>query len=471
MPNDPSINRARGGWLSRLFGRTPRAAQAPADAAPATAPVAGVNTESEGENMAMRADVVIVGAGHGGAQCAIALRQNGFAGSITLIGREAEPPYERPPLSKEYLSREKTFDRLYIRPPAFWEEKDVHLRLGTEVTAVDPAAHALTLSDGSSYGYGTLVWATGGDPRRLTCPGADLAGVHAVRTREDCDRLMGELEALTGRGLAPNIAVIGGGYIGLEAAAVLIKLGCSVTLLEALPRVLARVAGPELSAFYEAEHRAHGVDLRTGVAVEALVGSEGRVTGVMLADGSLVRADAVIVGIGVIPAVAPLLAAGADGYTQAPGGVAVDAGCRTSLPDVYAIGDCAAYACDFAEGATMRIESVQNANDQATSVAKAILGDAKPYHAFPWFWSNQYDLRLQTAGLSVGYDATVMRGDPASRSFSVIYLKAGRVIALDCVNMTRDYVQGRKLVEARACPDVAQLANPDVPLKELIPAE
>ena len=406
----------------------------------------------------MQADVVIVGAGHGGAQCAIAFRQNGFTGSIAMIGREPEPPYERPPLSKEYFAREKTFDRLYIRPPQFWEEKDIALHLGVEVTAVDPAGKVLSLSNGETCGYGQLVWATGGDPRRLSCAGAELAGIHAVRTRADCDQLMGEID-----GGVKNIVVIGGGYIGLEAAAVLTKLGCQVTLLEALPRVLARVAGPELSAFYEAEHRSHGVDLRTGVSVDSLVG-EGRVSGVKLADGSVIPADAVIVGIGIIPAVGPLIAAGAAGGN----GLDIDEFCRTSLPDVYAIGDCAAFACDYAGGTVMRIESVQNANDQATTVAKAILGDAQPYHAFPWFWSNQYDLRLQTAGLSVGYDQTVLRGDPANRAFSVVYLKGGKMIALDCVNMVKDYVQGRKLVEAGVSPDLERLADAGVPLKELL---
>jgi 3-phenylpropionate/trans-cinnamate dioxygenase ferredoxin reductase subunit len=404
-----------------------------------------------------KADVVIVGAGHGGAQCAIALRQNGFTGTIAMIGREPEPPYERPPLSKEYFAREKTFDRLYIRPPQFWGEKAVELILNVEVTAVDPQAKELSLSNGTSFGYGSLVWATGGDPRRLSCPGSDLNGLHPVRTREDCDRLMGEID-----GGVNDIVVIGGGYIGLEAAAVLTKLGCKVTLLEALPRVLARVAGEELSAFYEKEHRDHGVDLRTGVAVESLEGI-GRVSGVKLANGEVIPAEAVIVGIGIVAAVGPLILAGATGGN----GVDVDEFCRTSLPDIYAVGDCAAFACDFADGTVMRVESVQNANDQATCVAKAICGDAKPYHAFPWFWSNQYDLRLQTAGLSVGFDQTVLRGNPADRAFSVVYLKAGRVIALDCVNAVKDYVQGRKLVEARAAiaPEALQHAET---LRELL---
>jgi 3-phenylpropionate/trans-cinnamate dioxygenase ferredoxin reductase component len=403
-------------------------------------------------------DVVIVGAGHGGAQAALLLRQAGFTGRVTMIGREPEPPYERPPLSKDYLAQEKEFERLYIRPPQFWTDKDVALRLSTEVVAVDPDGQTCTLSDGSTISYGDLIWATGGDPRVLNCPGAALSGIHGVRTRADADAIMAALPDVA------HVAVIGGGYIGLEAAAVLTKLGKSVTVLEALPRVLARVAGEALSTFYEAEHRAHGVDLRTGVGVTGFAGDNGRVTGVVLADGSQVAADLAIVGIGIIPAVAPLLAAGAEGSN----GVAVDQHCQTSLPHIYAIGDCAAHANDFADGATIRLESVQNANDQAKVAVQAIMGDPQPYAATPWFWSNQYDLKLQTVGLSTGHDQTVLRGDPATRSFSVIYLKAGRVIALDCVNMIRDYVQGRKLVEARAVIDTAKLADVTVPLKEML---
>ena len=406
-----------------------------------------------------KVDVLIVGGGHAGAQCAIALRQGGFAGSVAIIGRESEPPYERPPLSKDYFAREKTFDRLYIRPPQFWAEKDIRLILNTEVVAIDPAAHTATLSTGETVAYGQLVWAAGGDPRRLSCDGADLAHVHGVRNRADADALM----ALVDAG-ARNFVVIGGGYIGLEAAAVLSKMGRKVTVLEAAPRVLARVAGPELSAFYETEHRAHGVDLRTGISGIARLLGEGKVSAVELTDGEIIPADAVIVGIGIIPAVAPLLAAGAAGAN----GVDVDDFCRTSLPDVFAIGDCAAFACDYAEGAVMRVESVQNANDQATCVAKAILGAPAPYHAFPWFWSNQYDLRLQTAGLSLGYDQAILRGDVAARSFSVVYLKAGRMIAIDSVNSVKDYVAGRKLIEAGATPDVAKLADAGVLLKDLL---
>jgi 3-phenylpropionate/trans-cinnamate dioxygenase ferredoxin reductase component len=404
-------------------------------------------------------DVVIVGAGHGGAQAAVVLRQQGFEGTIAMIGREAEPPYERPPLSKEYLAQEKPFERLYIRPRPFWAERGIEMILSCEVTAVDPVARVLTLGDGERVGYGDLIWATGGDPRKLDCHGHHLTGIHAVRTREDVDLIMRELDDVS------HVAVVGGGYIGLEAAAVLTKLGKPVTLLEALPRVLARVAGPDLSAFYEAEHRAHGVDLRTGIGVIAIEG-ETRVTGVRLADDSIVAADMVIVGIGIIPAVAPLIAAGAEGGN----GVLVDEHCRTTLAHIYAIGDCAAHANGFAEGATIRLESVQNANDQASVAAKAICGSAVPYAATPWFWSNQYDLKLQTVGLSTNHDEAVLRGDIATRSFSVVYLKAGRVIALDCVNNVRDYAQGRKLVESRTLVSAIEIADTAKPLKEFLPA-
>ncbi|WEK46458.1 MAG: FAD-dependent oxidoreductase [Candidatus Andeanibacterium colombiense] len=406
-----------------------------------------------------RYDAIIVGAGHGGAQAAIALRQNGFEGSILMIGRDREPPYERPPLSKEYLARERTFERILIRPAHFWGERDIALKLSATVTAVDAAAHSVTLESRETIGYGTLIWATGGDPRRLSCPGAKLRGIHYVRDRADADRMMAELDAG-----AKRVVVIGGGYIGLEAAAVLTKLGCQVTLLEALPRVLARVAGKDLSNFYQAEHRAHGVDLRTQAQVVAIEGKNGAVTQVILADRETVPADMVVAGIGIVPAVAPLIEAGAAGTN----GVDVDATCRTSLPDIYAIGDCAAHSNAFAEGATIRLESVQNANDMATTAAKAICGDPRPYHAVPWFWSNQYDLKLQTVGLHTTHDASVLRGDPAARSFSVIYLRKGQVIALDCVNAMKDYVQGRKLIEAGIVLPPERLADTATPLKELI---
>jgi len=402
-------------------------------------------------------DILIVGAGHAGAQAAIALRQNKFEGTIAIVGDEPEIPYERPPLSKDYLAGEKPFERILIRPATFWPEREIAMLTGKRIVSVNPRGHMVATGDGSTIGYGTLIWAAGGSPRSLICSGHDLAGVHAIRTRADVDRLMGELAATT------RVVVIGGGYIGLEAAAVLTKLGKQVTVLEALDRVLARVAGEPLSRFYEAEHRAHGVDVRLGAMVDCIAEQDGRATGVRLADGETLPCEMVIVGIGIIPSVQPLLAAGAAGGN----GVNVDAQCRTSLPDIFAIGDCALHANAFAGGAEIRLESVQNANDMANAVAKTLAGVPTDYHAVPWFWSNQYDLRLQTVGLSTGHDATVTRGDPASRSFSLLYLKQGRVIALDCVNSVRDYVQGRILVVEGKSPDPARLADTNVVLKEL----
>jgi 3-phenylpropionate/trans-cinnamate dioxygenase ferredoxin reductase subunit len=402
-------------------------------------------------------DVLIVGAGHGGAQTAIALRQQKFAGSIAVLGDEPELPYERPPLSKDYLSGTKSFERLLIRPAAFWSERDVAMVLGRRVVAVDPSAHRVHLDDGTTRRYGRLVWSAGGRARRLSCPGADAAGVHTVRTRADVDRLVGELPA------ARHIVVVGAGFIGLEAAAVLASQDRPVTVLEAQPRVLARVAGEALSRFYEAEHRAHGVTLRLGVEVESLDTEGGRVAAVRLRGGERVPADLAIVGIGIVPEVEPLRSAGAEGGN----GVWVDEYCRTSLPDVFAIGDCAMHANAFANGMPIRLESVQNASDMAATVARAITGHPEPYRAVPWFWSNQYDLKLQTVGLSIGHDEAVVRGDVAARSFSVVYLRHGRVVALDCVNAVKDYVQGRELVQSGARPHLDALRDASVPLKAL----
>lgn len=405
-------------------------------------------------------DVVIVGAGHGGAQTAALLRQNGFGESVAIIGEERELPYERPPLSKEYLSGEKGFERILIRPAGFWRERSVDMLLGRRVAAVDPVGRALTLDDGEAVGYGRLVWAAGGAPRRLSCPGHELGGIHTIRTRADIDRLQAELPGVD------RVVIVGGGYIGLEAAAVLVKRGKRVTVLEAQDRVLARVAGEALSRFFEAQHRAHGVDLRLNAVLSELEGGEGRVTGVRLADGSRIACDMVVAGIGIVPAVAPLIAAGARGGN----GVEVDAQCRTSLPDIFAIGDCALHANPFADGAWIRVESVQNANDQAAVVARVLTGGDACYRSVPWFWSNQYDLKLQTVGLSAGHDATVLRGDPATGGFTLIYLRQGRVIALDCVNATRDYVQGKALVVGQSLAPPALLADPGIPLKQLAAA-
>ena len=403
-------------------------------------------------------DVVIVGSGHGGAQAAIALRQNGHEGSILMVSRDRNPPYERPPLSKEYFAGEKPFERIQIRPEQFWADKGIELRLGRNVNEVDPVAHELALSDDTRVSYRKLIWAGGGDARRLSCPGSDYAGIHYIRTRRDVDLLKEELAAG-----AKRAVIIGAGYIGLEVAAVLRKLGREVTVVEMLDRVLARVAGPELSDYYAAYHRQQGVDLRLSTGVETIEGEHGRVTGVLTDSGEKIACDVIVAGIGIVPSVGPLIAAGAAGSN----GVDVDTYGRTTLDDIYAIGDCASHANPYAENKVIRLESVQNANDMASCAVKAIMGDKQDYDAVPWFWSNQYDLKLQTVGIATGYDAAVLRGDPEAKKFSVIYLKEGQVIALDCVNSVKDYVQGRKLVMDRAEIDPGLLADSNIPLKEM----
>lgn len=408
----------------------------------------------------MRFDVVIVGAGQAGAQAAISLRQGGFSGSIALIGDEPDPPYERPPLSKEYLAGEKTAARLLLRPLEFWAQRNVVLRLGERVARVDAKARTVATSNGAIIGYDQLIWAAGGSPRLLPCAGGDLSGVHMIRTRADVDALKADLT----RALA--IVVIGGGYIGLEAAAVLVKLGKHVTLVEAQNRLLPRVTAEPVSRFYEQEHRAHGVDVRLLANVIGLDGQDGRVTAIRLASGERIACDVAIIGIGITAAIEPLADAGA----VCANGVEVDDYCRTSLPRVFAIGDCANHANIFAGGARVRLESVQNAIDQAKVAASAILGTMAPYRAIPWFWSNQYDLKLQTVGLHIGADATVTRGYPSARSFSLVYLKQGRVVALDCINAARDFAQGRALIERGIVVDPQAIADPTLPLKSLLPA-
>lgn len=398
----------------------------------------------------MHFDVAIVGTGHGGAQAAIQLRQLGYAGSIALIGREPDLPYERPPLSKDYLAGEKARERLLFRPEGFWKERGVTLLAGREIVRVDPAARRLAAADGAEIGYGRLVWAAGGVPKRLSCPGAERA--HVVRSRADVDAIRALLPA------ARRVAVIGGGYIGLEAAAVLRRLGKQVVLIEAADRVLGRVAGEPLSRFVEARHRAEGVDVRLGAAVEEIG------DGFVRAGGEELPCGLVIAGIGIDAAAAPLLDAGAEGGD----GILVDACCRTGLPDVWAVGDCALHDSRWAGGRRIRLESVQNAHDMAAAAARDICGRPQPYDAVPWFWSSQYDLRLQSVGLWLGHDEIVTRGDPASGSFSLVYLREGCVIALDCVNAVRDYAQGRRLVEQGARIAPAALADASRQLKELI---
>jgi 3-phenylpropionate/trans-cinnamate dioxygenase ferredoxin reductase subunit len=399
-------------------------------------------------------DVIIVGSGHAGAQAALSLRQQQFSGSLLMMGEEVDPPYERPPLSKDYLAGTKSFDRIMLRPPQLWAERDIELAPGRRVLSVDPSHRVLVDNMGEKYVYGSLIWATGGHARQLDCPGWELEGIHTIRTRVDVDRLRSGLSKAT------RIVVVGGGYVGLEAAAVLVKAGKKVTLLEANDRVLARVAGVPLSRFFEQEHRTNGVELRLNSSVERLLGKNGRVDAVQLNDGSEISADIVIVGIGILPAVGPLLAVAGNG-------VDVDAFCRTSLDNIYAIGDCARQASAFADDARIRIESVQNAAEQASIVARHLTGREYVPPNVPTFWSNQYDLRLQTVGLSIGHDQVIIRGEPIKRSFSLVYIRMGRVIALDCVNSARDFVQARSIITAKAGLDLGRLSDPGLSLNDL----
>jgi len=405
----------------------------------------------------LNADVVIAGAGHAGGTAAAALRQAGFEGSILMIGDETHPPYERPPLSKAYLAGELAPERLLLRKPVFWTERSVDFLQGVRVVHLDRTAKTLHLSDDRTVTYQHLIIATGGSARPIPCPGADLVGVHYLRSIADVDGIKADL------GQARRIAVVGGGYIGLEVAAVARKLGLEVTLIEALDRVLARVTSPTVSRFYESAHRARGVDIRLGTGVAAFEGSR-RVHAVRLADGSEVPCDFVIVGIGIIPNVG----FAADAGLAVENGIAVDEVCTSSDPAIFAIGDCAAHV-NIHAGKRIRLESVQNAVDQAKTAVAAIMGTPKPYRDLPWFWSDQYDIKLQTAGLAMDYDDTVVRGDPTAPGFSVVYLRQGRIIAIDAINAIKDFMAAKSLIVAGIAPDRARLADPAVALKDFLP--
>jgi len=402
-------------------------------------------------------DVVIVGGGQGGAQAALALRANGFAGSIAIVGDEPAAPYDRTTLTKQYLSGEKTAEEIALLPADAWQDKAVELVLGQRVESIDASARAAVTTGGRTLNFERLIWAAGARPRLLTCDGADLEGVHTLRAQSDVDHLRSQLAE------AQRIIIVGGGYLGLEAAASLRTLGKSVCVLEAESRVLARVAGAALSSFYEGEHRRRGVDIRTNAKVSRLEGKSGRVDGVALSDGEVLEADLVIVAIGVLPNIEALRAAGAAGDN----GVRVDEQCRTSLEHVFAIGDCAEHRNRFAGDAWIRAECVQNASDQAATAADALMGGGEIYNKAPRFWSDQYDLKLLSAGFARDYDEEIVRGDPLSGSFSIAYLRSGVLVAVDSVNCVKDHTQARALVTRGVKPDRARLADPQTPLKQV----
>ncbi|ALJ18455.1 NAD(P)/FAD-dependent oxidoreductase [Microbacterium sp. No. 7] len=374
-------------------------------------------------------DLLVVGGGHAGVAVVGQLRKSGYAGTIGVIEGQDELPYERPPLSKGLLLGDVTEEELRLRRADYWQSGVADLHLGVTVTSVDPRAHRVTIGDGSTVGYGRLVWATGASARALPLPGADSENVVAVRTLADARRL--ERLAAT----AATAVLIGGGYIGLETAATLAKLGTRVTVVEAQSRLLARVSGPAVARRLAELHAGHGVRVVVDAQVSGLRTAGSRVTSVVLGDGDVLDADLVVVGIGVEPRIAQLVEAGA----ATAGGVLVDSRCRTGLDGVYAIGDVAAQECGYAGGARLRIESVPNATEQAKCVAADVVGGAEIARGVPWFWSQQYDVRLQTAGILAGFDQEVVREPGADDAYVVGYFREGLLVAADCLNAPRDF--------------------------------
>ncbi len=402
--------------------------------------------------------IIIVGGGQAGATVAQDLRKRGFEGDITILGDEPQLPYRRPPLSKSYLAGEATEESLYQMKAPILERNAIRYRGDGRVVGIDRAQRAVHLENGEQLSYDKLVLTTGGRARPLALPGAEAPNVHLLRTVADVDAIREDLAS------ARRVVIIGGGFIGLEAAAVARKLGLEVTVLEGLPRVLARVTAPETSAFFEQTHRAHGVDVRTGAQVTGLLGSP-TVDRVQLADGVELPADVVIVGIGLIPNTELAAEAGLD----VDNGIVVDEFGRSSDPDILAAGDCTNHPNRF-YGRRIRLESVNNALEQARTVSATIMGEESPYDSVPWFWSDQYDLKLQMVGLSEGYERCVLRGDMASRRFALFYLKDGVIIAADTVSDPKDFMVAKKLVAARVQASAEQLADTTVPLSELLPA-
>ena len=399
-------------------------------------------------------DVVVIGAGQAGASLVAKLRNSGFTGGLTLIGEEPVPPYQRPPLSKAYLLGEMELERLYLRPESFYSDNDITLMTGAKVTGVDRVLKTVTFGE-QTISYDELVLTTGSDPRRLPkAIGGALDGVYTVRTLKDVDDMAPEFRK------DASVLIIGGGYIGLEAAAVAAKKGLKVTLVEMADRILQRVASPETSDFFRQLHRAHGVDLREGVGLDRLTG-EGRVSGAKLTDGTELEVDFVIVGVGITPATSLAEMAG----VELENGIKTNSKGQTSDPNIWAAGDCASFPF---KGERIRLESVGNAIDQAELVADNIMGAEKDYTAKPWFWSDQYDCKLQIAGLNTGYDTVITREGDGSVSYW--YYKENHLLALDAMNDPRAYMVGKRLIEAGKTPDPVAVADPATDLKALLKA-
>jgi 3-phenylpropionate/trans-cinnamate dioxygenase ferredoxin reductase subunit len=404
----------------------------------------------------MPESIVIVGAGQAAAQAAETLRRKGHAGALTVIGDEPVLPYQRPPLSKKFLAGALDRERLPFRHRAFYDEHAVRLLLGRRALRLDRATHHLTLDDGNTLAYDSLLLATGSRARRVTVPGADLPGIFTLRTIADVDAIRAELRP--GR----RAVIVGGGYIGLEAAASLRELDIEVTVIELADRVMNRVVCEPVSRFYEAEHARHGVRILPGTGLEGFSGDT-HVRTVHCTGGRDLPADLVIVGVGVTPVDELAREAG----LACDNGIVVDERCRTSDPRIYAAGDCTSHP-SVRYGRRVRLESVDSAFEQATSAALNLLGVETVHDKTPWFWSDQYDLKLIIVGLSQGHDRVVLRGDPASRAFSACYLRDGELIAVDTINNARDQMAARKLVAARVRPDPARLADITLPLKDCV---
>jgi 3-phenylpropionate/trans-cinnamate dioxygenase ferredoxin reductase subunit len=403
--------------------------------------------------------IVIVGAGQAAMQAVDTLRRRGFAGELTLVGDEPSPPYQRPPLSKKYLAGSVDRERLLIRPAAFFADHAVTTHFGHRVTDIARRERHVRLDDGRVLPYDALLLATGSRPRPLLAPGRELAGVHYLRTIADADRIREECAA------GGRVIIIGGGYIGLEVAATARERGMEVTVLEMAPRVMSRVTSPEVSAFYEAEHARHGVRIHCNENVRALHGDArtGRVRAVLTEEGGEYAADLVIAGVGVAPADELARAAG----LECENGVVTDAHCRTADEAIYAAGDCASHL-NRQYGRHMRLESVDNAFEQGTTVALNLLGTETVHDKVPWFWSDQFDLKLIIVGVGAGYDSAIVRGSPATRSFSICYLRGGELVALDSINTPKDQMAARKLIAAHARPQPDKLADPAIPLKDAL---
>jgi 3-phenylpropionate/trans-cinnamate dioxygenase ferredoxin reductase subunit len=410
--------------------------------------------------------LLIVGAGNAGAELAVAARQNGWVGTITLIGDETHLPYHRPPLSKAYLAGKADADSLAMRPVAAYAKADVELRLGVPVTAIDRAGKTLSFADGGALDYTKLALCLGGRARPIVVDGIDPAAppanLHYLRSRADADAIRANLRP------GARLVVIGGGYVGLEVAASARGLGAAVTVLEAQPRVLARVTGPEVSAFYEQLHREAGVDVRTGVVVSRIECEEVApgftlARAVHTADGSRFAADVLVVGVGGLPNVELAEAAG----LEVDGGIVVNEYAQTSDRHIYAAGDCTLHP-SAVYGRRLRLESVPNALEQARAAAATLCGKPKAYDSVPWFWSDQYELKLQMAGLSQGHDRFVLRGSMAARSFIAFYLREGRLLAADAVNKPADFMLAKRLILAGRPVDESRLADEAVPLKALL---